>query len=253
MISIKMIYTVKQLAGLAGISVRTLHYYDDIGLLKPEYRSPNGYRQYGEDAIARLQQIMFFRDLDFSLDEIGKMLSQPGFDALEALKSHKVLLSKRADRIHELQATVDRTIKNLKGEGSMEIKEYYQGFSEDQIEKYRDEVRRKWGEKTLKDSEERVKKMGKEKFSTLQAEGGKIFQIISDNMAKGFGSGLVQAQVAKWREWLENFHHYADEAVLGLGQVYSQDPRFAKFFGKYNKDLPAFLTQAIEYYCAMKK
>jgi DNA-binding transcriptional MerR regulator len=248
-----MVYTVNELARLAGVSVRALHYYDELGLLKPKYRNPNGYRQYGEETVARLQQIMFFRELDFSLNEIGKILSQPGFDALEALQAHKVLLSKRARRIHELQATINRTIKNLKGERSMEIKEYYQGFSKGQIEKYREEVRQKWGENTLKDSEERVMDMGKQKFSALQAEGGKIFQTISDNMANGFGSDLVQAQVVKWREWLENFHHYTDEAVLGLGQVYSQDPRFAKFFEKYNKDLPAFLTRAIEYYCGQKK
>lgn len=248
-----MVYTVKKLAELAGISVRTLHYYDDVGLLKPKFRSANGYRQYGEEAVVRLQQIMFFRELDFSLDEIGKIISQPDFDVLEALQSHKVLLSKRAERINELLTTVDKTIKKLKGETSMEIGEYYQGFSEEQIEKYREEVRQRWGEKTLKDSEERVMKMGKEQFATLQAEGGKIFQAISDNMSKGYDSKVVQAQVAKWRQWLENFHHYSDDAVLGLGQGYSQHPEFVKFFEKYHKDLPSFLTKAIEYYCTHQK
>ena len=243
-----MVYTVKTLAQLAGISARTLHYYDEIGLLKPGFRRTNGYRHYGEEAVVRLQQIMFFRELGFSLDEIGKILSQPDFDMLEALQSHRILLSKRAERINELLATLDKTIRKLKGETSMEIKEYYRGFSEDQIEKYRDEVRQRWGEKTLKDSEERVMKMGKEKFAALQAEGGKIFQAISDNMSRGYDSNVVQAQVANWREWLENFHHYSDDAVLGLGQAYSQHPEFAQFFKKYHKDLPGFLTKAIEYY-----
>ena len=248
-----MVYTVRKLAKLAGVSVRTLHYYDELGILKPDSRGANGYRQYGEEAIGRLQQIMFFRELDFSLEQIGEILSRPDFDTLEALQSHRVLLSKRAERINELLATVDKTIRNIKGEGSMEIKDYYQGFSEEQIEKYRKEVRERWGDKALKDSEARVMKMDKTQFGALQAEGGKIFQIISDNMSKGYDSVVVQAQVAKWQAWLERFHHYSDEALLGLGRSYSEHPDFIKFFEKYNKDLPAFLTKAIEYYCEQKK
>ena len=88
---------------------------------------------------------------------------------------------------------------------------------------------------------------------TLQAEGGAIFKAIADNMAKGHDSKEVQALVAKWRQWLENFAHYSDEAVLGLGQFYSQHPDFAKFYEKIHKDLAPFLTKAIEHYCYTKK
>lgn len=248
-----MVYTVKKLANLAGVSVRTLHYYDELGLLKPESRSPNGYRYYGKEAVEQLQQIMFFRELDFSLDEIRQILSKPGFNVLEALQSHRTLLKKKAERTNKLISTVDKTIKELKGELKMQIKEYYDGFSDEQIEKYRQEVRQRWGDKTLEDSEARVIKMGKGKFAAVQAEGGSIFKAISDNMQKGFDSAEVQEQVAKWRQWLENFSTYSDEAVLGLGQTYSQHPEFAKFFQKYHKDLPGFLTKAIEYYCEHKK
>jgi DNA-binding transcriptional MerR regulator len=106
-----MVYTIKRLAELAGTSVRTLHYYDEIGLLKPKFRSANGYRQYGEEAIVRLQQIMFFRELDFNLDDIKIVLSQPDFEVLEALQSHKVLLFKRKERLNQLIATAEKTIK----------------------------------------------------------------------------------------------------------------------------------------------
>jgi DNA-binding transcriptional MerR regulator len=245
-----MVYTIKKLAQLAGTSVRTLHYYDEIGLLKPEYRGANGYRHYGEKSIAKLQQIMFFRELDFSLEEIKTITSRPDFDAVEALQSHKALLQKRKERIDELLNTIAKTIKNITGEKLMEIKEYYQGFSDEQIEKYREEVKQRWGEKTLKDSEARVMKMGKEKFAEVQAESDRIFRTIAENMGKGYDSKIVQAEVAKWRQWLENFHHYPDEAVLGLGRAYSQNPEFAKTFKKYHKDLPAFMTKAIDYYCA---
>ncbi len=135
----------------------------------------------------------------------------------------------------------------------MQIREYYQGFSDEQIEKYRQEVRQRWGNDVLGASEARVTGMGKDRFTALQAEGGSIFEAISDNMPKGFSSAEVQEQVAKWRQWLENFAAYSDEAVLGLGQTYSQHPEFAKFFEKYHKDLPGFLTKAIEYYCTNKK
>jgi DNA-binding transcriptional MerR regulator len=248
-----MVYTIKKLAKLAGTSVRTLHYYDEIGLLKPEYRGANGYRQYGEKSIAKLQQILFFRELDFSLDEIKTIISRPDFDAVDALQSHKALLQKRKERIDELLNTITKTIKNIKGEKLMEIKEYYQGFSDEQIEIYRTEVKKRWGEKTLKDSEARVMKMGKEKFAEVQAESDLIFRTIAENIARGYDNKIVQAEVVKWRQWLENFHHYPDEAVLGLGRAYSQNPEFAKTFEKYHKDLPAFMTKAIEYYCAHRK
>ncbi len=245
--------TIKKLADIAGVSVRTLHYYDELGLLVPDSRSSSGYRFYDEKDISRLQQIMFFRELGFNLNDIKKIVTQPDFDVLEALKSHRALLRKKAERIDELLATVDKTVKKLKGEANMDIKEYYQGFSDEKIEKYRNEVRERWGEKTLRESEARVMKMGKEKFAELQAEGGRIFQAIADNMAKGHDSEVIQAEVRKWRQWLKNFHHYSDEAVLGLGRGYSQHPEFAAFFRKIHQDLPVFLTRAIEYYCVRKQ
>ena len=248
-----MVYTVKKLADLAGVSVRTLHYYDEIGLLKPLSYSRSGYRHYGDEAAARLQQIMFFRELGFGLDDIKNIMSRPDFDMLAALEEHRTLLQKKAKRLETLLATVEKTIKKMKGETEMGIKEYYEGFSDEKIDEYRKEVKERWGEKTLKDSEERVTKMGKEKFAALQAEGGKIFQAIASNMAKGPGSPAVQAEMAKWRAWLENFSHYSDEAVLGLGRAYSQDPRFAAFFEKFGEGVPGFLTQAIEYYAAHRK
>jgi len=246
-------YTVKKLAETAGVSVRTLHYYDDIGILEPEFRTANGYRYYSGDSIIRLQQIMFFRELDFSLQEIKLIMSRPDFNMPEALEQHRALLQKRRERIDELLATVDCTVKQLKGAIKMSIKDYYKGFSDEQIEKYRREVRERWGEGTLQESEARVMKMDKKEFAALQADGGKIFQAIADNMGKGYDSPEVQAQVKKWREWLEHFHHYSDEAVLGLGKAYSEHPDFAAFYRKINKGLPEFFTKAIEYYCANKK
>jgi phosphoribosylaminoimidazole-succinocarboxamide synthase len=114
-------YTVKKLASLAGVSVRTLHYYDELGLLKPRYRTKNGYRYYDEDSIIRLQQIMFFRELGFNLDEISKIISCQDFDIIEALKSQREALDKKSERLTELISTVDKTIKQLRGEDKMQL------------------------------------------------------------------------------------------------------------------------------------
>jgi MerR family transcriptional regulator, thiopeptide resistance regulator len=246
------VYTVKRLAALAGISVRTLHFYDQAGLLKPEFRTANGYRHYGEESAARLQQIMFFRELDFSLEEIKTIMSRPDFDVLEALEQHRSLLKKRERRLKELLHTLDRTVKNMKGSKVMPVKDYYKGFSDEEVEEYRREVRERWGEDVLAESEARVVKMGKKKFAELQAQGGVIFNDIAANMDNGYDSPAVQALVKKWREWLENFHHYSDEAVSGLGKAYSKDPRFAAFYRNIHKDLPEFFTQAIKYYMREK-
>jgi phosphoribosylaminoimidazole-succinocarboxamide synthase len=115
------VYTVNRLALLAGVSVRTLHYYDKLGLLKPRYRQENGYRYYDDDSIIRLQQIMFFRELGFSLDKIGEIISLPDFDVLEALKLQRDLLAKKSERLDELISTVDKTIKRLKGDDKMQL------------------------------------------------------------------------------------------------------------------------------------
>jgi len=244
------VYSVKQLAVLAGVSVRTLHYYDHIGLLKPSSYGENGYRYYDEGSAILLQQVLFFRELGFALDEIRTIVSHPDFNVRRALDEHRVLLTKRADRIAELLQTVDNTIKKIEGAIDMDIKEYYQGFSNAQIEAYRKEARQRWGEDTVRDSESRVLKMGKQRMTELQAEGGAIFQTLAELMPKGAASPEVQEQVAKWRVWLEHFSAYSDEAVLGLAHMYSEDSRFVAFFEKYHPDLPVFFTRAVEHYCS---
>jgi DNA-binding transcriptional MerR regulator len=104
------VYTVKQLASLAGVSVRTLHYYDEIGLLKPSSVGGNGYRHYGEEAVLKLQQILFYREMELSLDEIKAVTGRPDFDVLSALRSHRQALQGRVERLERLIQTVDHTI-----------------------------------------------------------------------------------------------------------------------------------------------
>ncbi len=150
-----MAYTVKQLADLAGVSVRTLHYYDEIGLLTPDAYGENGYRYYDEDALLRLQQILFFRELDFRLDEIKAIIDRPDFDVLRALQTHRVTLAEKAARLGGLINTVDKTILRLKGELGMSDKELFEGFDEEKQKQYAEEARKRWGSESVDDSMKR--------------------------------------------------------------------------------------------------
>src|SRR5512134_3948171 len=121
-------YTVRQLSDLAGVTVRTLHYYDEIGLLKPSSIGQNGYRFYSDESLFRLQQILFFRELDLELELIQKILDEPGFDPVTALQTHRQAIEKKIERMKALINTVDTTIMHFVGEVSMTKKQIFQGF-----------------------------------------------------------------------------------------------------------------------------
>jgi len=245
-----MSHTVKQLADLAGISVRTLHYYDQIGLLKPQRVNENGYREYGEKEILCLQQILFFRELDFGLEEIKAIIDKPDFDMMQALKLHRTLLQRKVDRLHGLIETVDKTLLNLKGELTMSEKEYYGGFSREQQEKYEQEIKEKYGDKALNESRRRMKKWNPEEFKRITEESNAIFTAIKENMAKGHDSREVQEQVKRLHRWLNNFYSCDYEILKGLGHLYNEHPDFVKMYRtRYDEKMPEFLLQAIEYYC----
>ncbi len=129
-------YTVKQISKLAGVTPRTLHHYDEIGLLKPSRVGENGYRYYGEESVLRLQQILFYRELDMPLEDIKKIMGRRDFDVLGALYSHKEALQKQVTRLNRLITTVDNTIHHLKGTTIMSEKGLFEGFSEEQQEQY---------------------------------------------------------------------------------------------------------------------
>lgn len=120
--------TVKQLAGLSGVSVRTLHYYDEIGLLKPAHIGHNGYRYYGREELLRLQQILFHRELGFPLEEIGKILDAPDFDHASALRAHRQRLHEQVQRHRRLIRTIDDTLTQMEGEAAMNEKALYKGL-----------------------------------------------------------------------------------------------------------------------------
>jgi MerR family transcriptional regulator, thiopeptide resistance regulator len=244
--------TVRQLARLAGISIRTLHFYDQIGLLKPSARSEAGYRLYGEADLLRLQQVLFFRELDFPLADIQAILDRPGFDQVEALRAHRRMLGERAERMARLLHTVDRTIANLTGEDKMPLTddEIYAGFSareREELKGYEAEAAERWGEMAA-ESQRRVRQLSRAQWQAIKDEGAAVTNRMAELMGTPVGAPEVQAAIARQHAWIENFYPCSAEMFRGLGQMYVDDPRFAANYEKVRPGLAVFMRDAMAYY-----
>jgi DNA-binding transcriptional MerR regulator len=243
-------YTVQQLAKIAGVSVRTLHHYDRIGLLKPASRNAARYRFYGEAELLRLQQILFFKELDCSLKDIARILDSPGFDPVEALEAHREELKRRAERLGLLLDTIDKTLRKLKGEKiKMLDEELYGGLSKEQAEAYAEEAKERWGPKLVNETNARVKKWSKQKWAEVNKELDDILRQLAALMGTPVGNPKVQALVARHRAYLNNFYEVKPNIYRGLGKLYVEDPRFRAYFDKYRAGLAEYLHTAIEFYC----
>ena len=248
-----MAYTVKQLADLAGVSVRTLHYYDEIGLLTPDAYGENGYRYYHQEALLRLQQILFFRELDFRLEEIQALLDRPDFDLIHALQLQRAALEEKSAQLAQLAQTIDKTIAKLKGELNVDDKELFQGFDEEKQAQYAEAARRRWGGQDVDESMKKWGSYSAAKKAQILAEGETIRRDLADNMDKGFDSPVVQQIVARWHQNLRYFYEPSVERLLGLGELYAQDPGFRANYTKLNPKLPEFFRDAIKVYCTNQK
>ena len=248
-------YTVKDIKSIAKVSVRTLHYYDEIGLLKPSSITESGYRLYDDGKIYRLQQILFFKELKFSLKEIREMLDSNGFDRKHALEMQKELLFKEKKRIEDIIESLDKSLCEIRGGEKVSKKEMFNGFDITEIEKHKEkyakETKEKYGESdAYKESQEKTSKYKKEDWQDVYKDMESIFKSIGDNMDKGVDSLEVQELVGKWRQFISNkFYNCTLEIFKGLGQMYIQDERFTKNIDRTKEGLSAFLSEAIEIYC----
>ncbi len=245
----EMHFTVKQLARLAGVSARTLHYYDQIGLLTPQRQPGNGYRIYDRAAVLRLQQILFLRELGMSLDEIRTILDRPDFDLIGALEQHRQALQSRQARLAELIHTVERTISYMKGNIEMEGKELFEGFSEEKQKTYAEEAARRWGPETVKESQRRWSRYTTEDKQRIKDEGEAVYHELLAAMPYGPSSPQAQSAVAGWHQHLRNFYEPTKEILLGLANGYNDDPEFNAVFRRIHPDLAPFMRKAIEIYC----
>ncbi len=251
-----MSYTVHELAALADVSVRTLHYYDQIGLLKPESLAANGYRQYGRPQLERLQQILFFRELEFPLDEIRELLDSPRFDRAEALRDQRRLLELKRSRLNRLIRTVTGTLNDMENTNQPFSSDPtaaapLQGsLSQSQIDAYKAEARQKWGKTdAYKQSQERTKHWTKADYQRNEAERlARVGEIVA-LMDRGIADPAVQAKMAEVRHSLEVFYDCSLEMFRSLGQMYAADERFAAYYEKFRPGLAVFMRDAIALYC----
>jgi DNA-binding transcriptional MerR regulator len=246
-------FTVKQLSKMAGVTPRTLHHYDDIGLLKPSRIGENGYRYYGEEALLKLQQILFYRELDFPLDDIKKIMGRRDFDVVGALYSHKDALQKQAARLDRLLDTVDKTIRHIKGEKPMSQQGLFAGFSEEEQEKYALEAEKNYDPETVRASNKKWKSYSRAKKDDIMAEGRQIYQDMVSAMPKGAASAEVQTIVERWRKHLDYFWTPNLDQLSGLANGYNDDPKFKANFDKMHPQLAGFFREAVKIYVNNKQ
>ena len=246
-------FTVKQLSKLAGVTPRTLHHYDSIGLLKPSCVGENGYRYYGEESLLRLQQILFYRELDLPLEEIRQIMGRRDFDLLPALESHKTELAKRIERLERLIQTVNHTISHVKGKTAMSKKQLFAAFTEEEEKKYTAEAEQMYDPATVKESQRKWKSYTAADKQRIGEEGNQVYSDMVDAIPKGAGSAEAQACVERWRSHMDYFWTPNLEQLLGLTDLYNEDTRFKANFDKIDLHLAAFMKEAVEIYVAKRK
>lgn len=239
-------YSVHQLAVAAGITVRTLHHYDAIGLLSPGRVEGNGYRRYTAADLLRLQQIMFYRELDFPLDKIKSILDAPGFDNREALVAHRRVLLASAKRLNGLVKTIDATISSLDKGVDMAAGDLYGTFTKKQMEEYQKEAEERWGKTdAYKQSTANVAKMGKAGLAQVAAENKAVEKELAAVMDRDVRDPAVQALVARHRANIAKFYTVSDEMYRGLAEMYLADPRFTAHYDGTAPGLADFLSRAM--------
>jgi DNA-binding transcriptional MerR regulator len=246
-------FTVKQLSNLAGVTPRTLHHYDQIGLLKPSRVGENGYRYYGEESILHLQQILFYRELGLPLEAIKKIMGRRDFDVLSALESHKKEIGKRITRLERLVETVDNTISHLKGQKEMSNKQVFAGFTPEEQEKYAREAEQMYDPETVRESNRKWKAYGAEKQQAILTEGKKIYVEMIAAMPKGADSPEVQALVERWRKHMDYFWTPNLDQLLGLAEMYNADERFKANYDAMHPKLAEFMLEAVRVYVGRMK
>lgn len=241
--------SVKEFSLFTGVSVRTLHYYDQIGLLKPDFTdSENGYRYYGEKATERMIEILFFKELDFPLKEISLMLSSSDYDKKEAFRRHKRLLTLKKQRLERLISALDDAEK-----GATLMKKFENTEFDNAKAQYADEVKARWGSTAAyRESEEKAEKMtGAEKQNALDGMSF-IMAEFADIMKKGFSpeSENTQSLCKKLQQFItDNFYTCTKEILAGLGEMYVLDERFKNNIDNNGDGTAEFIRDALRIYC----
>lgn len=244
----KELKTVKEVSDLVGVTTRTLHYYDEIGLLSPKNITEAGYRLYDDNDLSRLQQILFFKEMDFGLKKIKEVMDNENYNKADVLVRQREILDLKRKRLENIIKLID---ENLEGEDNMSFKEFDMNEIEALQDKFKEEVEERWGKsEAYKESVAKTSKYSKNDWQNINEEGDKIFKAIADNMDKSPNSKEVQELIKKWQDHItKNFYNCTPEILLGLGEMYVSDERFTKNIDKHGKGLSEFMNEAIKSYC----
>ena len=247
-------YTVQKLGELAGVSTRTLRYYDEIGILKPARKNTSGYRIYGTVEVDKLQQILFYRELGLDLESIKQIINNPSFNGPAALKQHREQLLDKRKQLDLLIKNVESTISAAEGKSKMADNEKFQGFKQTMIkdneQQFGKEVREKYGDETIDKSNAKVLNMSEEKYHEFK----RLEQEVLDTLGKACENGdpasaIGQKTAELHKEWLSfTWPSYSKEAHAGLADMYVQDERFSAYYDKTHPGAAEFLKQAVWIY-----
>lgn len=248
-------YTIKQLGEIAGVSVRTLRYYDEIGLLRPMKINESGYRIYGQQEVNLLQQILFYKAMDFRLEEIQHIINDENFDVNIALTEQLARLINKKKQIDALIEMVNKTIAHNKGEIKMSDIEKFEAFKKDKLQeneiKYGKEIRERYGESVVSSTNERFMDLTEEAFNSMQSAEDKMIEALKEVIQTGdLESKAAQTVYEKHKEWLSfTWPKYSKEAHIGLAEMYVLDERFGQYYkNKVGVECTKLLCEVIKKY-----
>lgn len=252
-------YTIKQLADIAGISTRTLRYYDQIDLLKPNYNSKNNYRIYTENQLDQLQRILFYKALEFPLKKIQALMHDDSYSEISALKEQQQLLLLKKQDLDALLTTIDHTIKNKQGELKMTDKEKFEAFKNAKLKENEDkfgaEIREKYGEKEIAQSNRKFMNLSERDLQRMQAIEADLFDNLKKVNRDDLDSTFAQKVYQDHRDWLNySWPSYSPQAHRGLVDMYLADERFAEYYNdRAGEPIIQLLRDVVYHYTESQK
>jgi DNA-binding transcriptional MerR regulator len=242
--------TVGQVAGLASVSVRTLHHYDELGLLVPSVRTEAGYRLYADADLATLQQILFFRELGFGLTDIARIMHDPHFDRLEALRMQRRMLTEKSTRLAKMARAVDAAIDATEGGGPMDATDMFEAFGGFDPKEYEKEAEERWGSTdAYKESARRTKRYTKQDWVEVRRETEAVNAGLAALMDEGVAADDPRAMDLAEQHRLNidrRFYPCSYEMQVGLAEMYIADPRFTATYEKVRTGLALYMHDAIK-------
>lgn len=236
---------IKELATISHVSVRTLHHYDNIGLLTPSTTSQAGYRIYSDENIEALQQILFYKELGFSLKSIKEIIQNPLFNRQEAMESHLKSLVEKKERMNSMIDTLEKSIAAMKGEKTMSNEDKFKGF-EFNTKHYEEEAIERWGEKKVASTNKNWSQSNQDKFNAIYFKLAAIRHLKPD-------SNEAQEGIKEWYDYLNTVGDYSLESFNGLGLMYVEDERFKKNIDQFGEGLAQFMMKAMAVYSDRNK